>query len=71
MKIKMATLLGNQFSTVENQLSQYNVGSTAEIMVIYFDPEKFEQFLSRGSTIPLHMRKHRKVSIARAPLATS
>jgi len=67
----MATPLGNQFSTAENQVPQCNIGSTAEIMVIYFDPEKFEQFLSRGSTIPLHMRKHRKVSIARAPLATS
>jgi len=31
----------------------------------------FEQLLSGGSKSPLHVRKHREVNVARAPLATS
>ena len=67
----MTTPLGNCFSTTEYQVPQYDIGSTAETMVIHFDQEKLEQFLCGGSTNPLHVRKHLKVSIARAPLATS
>jgi len=67
----MATPLGTAFSTVENQMLQCDVRSTAETMVINFDQEKFEQFLSGGSTNSLHVHKHMKVSIARAPLAAS
>jgi len=47
-----------------------DVGSTAETLVIQFDQEKFE-LLSGHSISPLHVRKHRKVTVARAPLATS
>jgi len=67
----MATLLGNCFSTVENQVPQCVIGSTAETLVIHFDQERFEQLLSVGSINSLHVRKHRKVSVARVPLATS
>jgi len=67
----MATLLGNCFSTVENQVPQCDVGSPAETLVIHFDQEKFKQLLSGGGTSLLHVRKHKKVSVARAPLATS
>ena len=68
MKNKMATPLGTGFSTVGNQVPQCDVGSTAETLVIHFDQEKCEQLLFGCSTSPLHVRKHRKVSIARAPL---
>jgi len=67
----MTTPLGNCFSTAENQVSQCDIGSTAETLVIHFDEVKFEQLLFGGGTSPLHVRKHRKVSVARAPLATS
>ena len=46
MENKMKTSLGNAFSIVENQVSQYNdqtVGSIAETLVIHFDQERFEQ----------------------------
>ena len=42
----MATLLGNIFSTNEKIVSQCEnktLGSTAEMVVIQFDQEKFEQ----------------------------
>ena len=71
MKNKMTTPLGPAFSTAENQVPQCNDGSTIGTLVIHFYQEKFEQLLSRGSTCPLHMRKHRKVSVAIASLATS
>ena len=54
MENKMATPLGNSFSTVENQVSQCDdqtFGSIAETLVIQFDQERFEQ-LSGGSTSP-------------------
>jgi len=50
---------------------QCDVGSTAETLIIHFDQKKFEQLFSRSSTSPLYVRKHRKVSVARAVLATS
>jgi len=50
---------------------QCDVGSTAETLIIHFDQERFEQLLSRGGTSLLHMRNHRKVSVARASLASS
>ena len=74
MENKMATPLGITFSTAENQVSQCDdqtFRSIVETLVIHFDQESFEQLLSRGSTNPLHVRKYRKVSVARAPLATS
>jgi len=43
----------------------------ARVRSIHFDQESFEQLISGGSTSFLHVRKHRKVSVARAPLATS
>ena len=70
----MATPLEKAFSTAENQVSQCDdqtFGSVAETLVIHFDQERFEQLLSGGSTSPPHMCKHREVSVARAPLATS
>jgi len=70
----MVTPLGTFFSTVENQVSQCDdqtLGSIAETLVIHFDQEKFEQLLYGGITSPLHVHKHRKASVARAPLATS
>ena len=45
MENKMETPLGNAFSTVENQVSQYDeqtLRSIAETLVIHFDQEIFE-----------------------------
>ena len=70
----MATPLGIVFSTAENQVSQCDdqtLGSIAEILVINFVQEKFEQLLTRGSKNPLRVRKHRKVTVANVLLATS
>jgi len=66
----METLLGNYFSTPENQVPQCDVRSTAETLVIHFDQERFEQLLFGDNTSPLHVRKHSKVSVGRGPLAT-
>jgi len=41
MENKMPTPLRTSFSTAKNQQSQYDVRSTAETLVIYFDQEKF------------------------------
>jgi len=68
----MATTLRITLSTTENQVSQCDnqtLGSIAETLVIHIDQERFE-LLSGGSTSPLHVRKHREVSVARAPLTT-
>jgi len=49
----MITLLGNSFSTDENVVAQADVkllGSILESLVVEFDKEKFEEFLSSGST---------------------
>ena len=42
---------------------------TIENLVIHFDQEKFEELLSGGG-LALHAQKHRRVSVAKAPLAT-
>ena len=68
------TPLGETFSTAENavlQCDNQTLRSTAETLVIQFDYEKFEQLLSRGSVRSLNMRKHGKISLARAPLVAS
>jgi len=70
----MTTLLRSIFSTVENQVPQCDdqtLGSTTETLVIYFDQERFKQLHSGGSAGPLHVLKHRKITVARAPLATA
>ena len=70
----MATLLGIEFSTSENQVSQCDdqtFGFIAETPVILPGQKKFEQLLPGGSKSPLRMRKYKEVSVARAPLANS
>jgi len=65
---------GKTFSTNEKAVSQCDdktLGFTAEMLVIQFDQEKFEQLLSIGNTSPLNVRKHKKISRAKAPLAKS
>ena len=74
MENKMATLLGNRvFFRNKEMMSQCNgqiaKPITIENLVIHFDQEKFEEFLSGGGPT-LHARKHRRVSVAKAPLAT-
>ena len=73
MKNKLAPPLGTTFSTNEKVVSQCDdrtLKSTAEILVIYFDQEKFEQLLSMGNTSPCAC-KHKKISLAKALLANS
>ena len=75
MENMMATQLGKSvFFRNKEMMSQCN-GQNAEPvvvenLVIHFDQERFEQLLSGGSTSPLHVRKHREVSVARTSLAT-
>ena len=61
----MATPLGTFFSTDENVVAQVDVrllGKTIESLVIEFDQEKFEKFLSSGFSSPKAMRQYHKVS---------
>ena len=61
----MATPLGTSFSTDENVVAQADVqllGKMVESLVIEFDQEKFEEFLSSGSASLKAMRQYRKVS---------
>jgi len=54
-KQKMATLLGTSFSTNENTVAQVDVQllrKMVESLVIEFDQEKFEKFLSSGPLSP-------------------
>jgi len=70
----MATLLGNYFSTNEKVVSQCDkqtLESTAKVLIIEFDQVKLEELLSQGSKSLISIRKHRKVSIAKAHLANS
>jgi len=52
-----------------SQCDKKIVGSIAEMLVIELDQEKFKQLLSIGNTSPLCMRKHMKISLAKAHLA--
>ena len=70
----MATPLGNNFSTIENQVSQCDeqtFRSVAKTSVIHSGQEKFKQLLLGGSKSPLCTRKYKKVGIAGIPLANS
>jgi len=61
----MATPLGNTFSTNENVVAQANVEllkKIVESLVVEFDQEKFEKFLSSGFTNPKTMWQYCKVS---------
>ena len=69
----MVTPLGNSvFFHSKEMMSQHNGQNaepvTVENLVIHFDQENFEELLSGGSST-LHAQKHRRVTIARAPLA--
>ena len=61
----MATPLGPSFSTDEKAVAQADLkllGSTIESLVVEFDQEKYDQFLSSGSIIHKAMRQYCKVS---------
>ena len=61
----MTTLLGTFFFTDENavvQVDAWLLEKTVESLIIEFDQEKFEEFLSSGSTNSKAMRQYRKVS---------
>ena len=70
----METPLENKvFFHNKEMMSQCNSQSvepiTVKNLVIHFDQEKFEELLFRGD-LALHARKHRRVSVAKAPPAT-
>jgi len=74
MENKMATPLENSvFFRNKEMMSQCNSQNAepviVENLVIHFDQEKFEELLSGGSPA-WHARKHMKVSVAKAPMAT-
>ena len=54
-----------------SQCDDQTLGSIVETLIIHFDQKKFEQLLSGSSKSPVHVRKQRKVSITKVPLATS
>ena len=69
MKNKIATPLGTSAfwrnkETVLQCEGQNLEPVTFKILVIHFNQEKFEELLSEGSPV-LHIRKHRKVSMAK------
>ena len=70
----MATPLGTRiFFRNKEMMSQCNGQSaepiTVKNLVIHFDQEKFEELLYGGGPT-LQAWKHRRVSVAKAPLAT-
>ena len=74
MKNERATPLGKVFFNNKKTVPQCDnetLGSTAEMLVIQFDQEKFEQLLSKGSSSPINVCKYRKIFMARSPLATA
>jgi len=74
MKNKMATKLGTisfNKKKMTPQCDDETLRSTAEILVIQFDQERFEQVLNRGGKSPTNVRKHRKISVIRSPLITA
>ena len=61
----MATPLGTSFSTDENavvQVDAWLLEKTVESLIVEFDQEKFEEFISSGSANPKAMRQYRTVS---------
>jgi len=54
-----------------SQCDDETLGSTAEMLGIQFDQEKFEKLLSEGSSSPINMRKHRKIFVTRSSLITT
>ena len=73
MENKLATTVVETFSTNEKVVSQHDkiaVGDMAETLVIEFDQDRFEELLSSGKSSPVSLRKHRKITIAKA-MATS
>ena len=70
----MATPLGSKvFFRNKEMMLQCNGQSaepiTVKNLVIHFDQEKFEELLSGGGPAP-YVRKHRRFSVVKAPLAT-
>jgi len=69
----MATPLGNRvFFRNKEMMSQCNNQNvepiTVKNLVIHFDQENFEELLSGGSPV-LHTQKHKRISVAKAPVA--
>jgi hypothetical protein len=74
MENKMVTIVGKTFSTNEKVVSQHDkiaMGDMAETLVIEFDQDKYEELLSSGKSSPISMRKHRKITIAKAMITAA
>jgi len=70
----MATSLGTAFSTDEKAMAQADVqlrGKMVESLIIKFDQEKFEEFLSLGFASPKIMQQYCKVSSKTRPRISS
>ena len=62
----MVTPLGNILSTDEKAVAQADtkfMGSNGRIVIVEFDQEKFEEFLSSGPKSPRAVRQYHKVSL--------
>ena len=61
----MATPLGISYFTDEEMVAQSDtklLGSTVESLMVEFDQERYEKFLSTGFSSPKSTRRCRKVS---------
>ena len=68
--MSLEKVLFNNKKTVP-QCDNETLGSTTETLVIQFDQERFEQILSEGGSNSTSAYKHKKISVARSPLATA
>ena len=74
MENKMATTVGEIFSTTEKIVAQHDevaVGDMAETLVIEFDQDKYEELLSSGKSSPISLRKYRKITVSKTESAST
>ena len=68
MATPLGTILYNNKETTLQCNGKNAEPITVKNLVIHFDQEKFEELLF-GDGLAFHARKHRKVSVAKVPLA--
>ena len=74
MENKLATTVGEIFSTTEKIVAQHDkvaVGDMAETLVIEFDQDRYEELLSSGKSSPVSLRKYRKITMAKTESAST
>jgi len=70
----MATLLGKFFfnnKKIVSQCDDQTPGFIVETLIIQLGQEKFEQLFLEGGSSPINVRKHKKITVASALMATA